>query len=105
MGEGSPQKFNCHEKFNTTYIYSRGKMPCEEDVEYKKKLCVHDRPKQFSRQLCSHSRKGQDNLGSGRPVMGHRYFQSAIDEVQARGRHAIAIIMWLIFPQYRFLWV
>ena len=55
-------------------------MVCEdlEGVEYEKTLCVH--------------------VGTG-----HRYFWSAIVEVQACGQPNNYV--WLIFNQYKFLWV
>ena len=41
-------------------------------------------------------------LGSGRPLSGCRYFQSAIVEVQAHG-HVMLYHMWLIFMDTVFL--
>ena len=44
-------------------------------------------------------------LGSGRPLMGHKYFRNAIDDVQARGHYATVITMWLISRWCNFLWI
>ena len=44
-------------------------------------------------------------LGSGRPLMGRRYFWSAINKVQICGHRATVITMWLIFHWYKFSWV